>query len=81
FFPNGRLIHTFNCGLHTFEDSVDNELNKEENFKLANDILGKYLELSATESRNVVFNYNECISIKREIEKEMEEEKSDIDFL
>jgi hypothetical protein len=81
FFPNSRLIDTFNCGLHTFEDNVDNELNKKENFKLANDILGKYLELSATESRNVVFNYNECISIKREIEKEMEEEKSDIDFL
>ncbi|HFL3543740.1 TPA: NACHT domain-containing NTPase [Clostridioides difficile] len=45
-----------------------------------NRISNKYLPYFI-KSEATILNYEECIKIKRELEKEMEEEKSDIDFL
>ncbi|MDX5648686.1 hypothetical protein, partial [Clostridioides difficile] len=78
---NDELIDNISHGLYVFEDNIDNELNKKEYFKFANDILYKYLQSLFVEAGTVIFNYEECINIKREIEKEIEEEKNDIDFL
>ncbi|ENY8871548.1 hypothetical protein LA791_010440 [Clostridioides difficile] len=80
FFAN-ELINRIEGGLYCFEDDIDNELNKKKNFKLGNDILSKYLASLFTEVGNIIFDYKECIRVKKEIEKEMEEEKNDIDFL
>ncbi|MDI2980923.1 NB-ARC domain-containing protein [Clostridioides difficile] len=78
---NDELIYNISHGLYVFEDNIDNELNKKEYFKFANDILYKYLKSLFVEAGTVIFNYEECINIKREIEKEIEEEQNDIDFL
>ncbi|MCC0652203.1 hypothetical protein IC174_06460 [Clostridioides sp. ES-S-0001-03] len=80
FFAN-ELINRIESGLYCFEDDIDNELNKKKNFNLGNDILSKYLASLFTEVGNIIFDYKECIRVKKEIEKEMEEEKNDIDFL
>ncbi|HFL3863133.1 TPA: NACHT domain-containing NTPase [Clostridioides difficile] len=65
-------------GNYVLNDNIDNELNKKESFVLVNYHLIEEVYYIYT---NLLFDYNKCIEMKKQIEKEMEEEKSDIDFL
>ncbi|MDI7817598.1 NB-ARC domain-containing protein [Clostridioides difficile] len=63
---------------YILNDDISDFFNEEKNFADVNVLL---LMLEEMKAFDVNFNYDKCIEIKKQIENEMEEEKSDIDFL
>ncbi|HBG4726924.1 TPA: NACHT domain-containing protein [Clostridioides difficile] len=66
-------------GVYFINDNIKNEINKKENFNLFNNLLLNGLTCSY--GIYLMFDYDSCIKMKKQIEKEIKEEKSDIDFL
>ncbi|MFQ9726514.1 MAG: NACHT domain-containing protein [Clostridium perfringens] len=61
-------------------DDIRNNINKEENFIKFNEWIQKEIA-SSSEKLGLVFDYDECVKLKKIIDKEIDEEKNDIDFL
>ncbi|HFL3675375.1 TPA: NACHT domain-containing NTPase [Clostridioides difficile] len=73
-----KLSDNIVSGKYILNDDIDNELNKKENFALVNYYLIEEVYYTYI---NLLFDYNKCIEMKKQIEKEMEEEKNDLDLL
>lgn len=80
-YSSNELINDISNGFYSFEDDINGELNEDHNYKINNHILNKYLAQLFIESETAILNYEEFIKLKKEVEKEIEEEKNDIDFL
>ena len=61
-------------------DNPENGINKKICFNLAtNIILG--INVNDREGRNLIFDYKECLNLKKKVEDELEAEKDDICFI
>lgn len=74
------LIDNLDVGSYRVNDSVDNELNQMDTFKLINAFIARSCRNRGMRVA-LVFNYDKCMELKREIEREIKDEENDINFL
>lgn len=73
------IMDIFIPGLYKLDDDISNIFNKKEYFNCINDLLLRIIY--NIEAFALVFDYDKCVEIIRQFDKNVEEEKSDIDFL
>jgi hypothetical protein len=67
-------------GIYEVNDNTKNIINNKKMFRLAN-IFIKRNDNELKKDITLILNYDECMKLKEQIEKEIELEKNDIDFL
>lgn len=75
-----KLIDNINVGEYILNDETNNEIN---NMDLFGDITLLILDVISNRRRGIMeaFDYDNCIKLKNSIEKDIENEESDLDFL
>ncbi|HBF4441481.1 TPA: NACHT domain-containing protein [Clostridioides difficile] len=63
---------------YIINDDINNYLNQENTFEAVNNLL---LVLEGAKAFDINFNYNKCIAMKKQIEKDIEEEKTDLYYV
>lgn len=79
-----KIVESFceNVDYKTYHinDNTENVINNKNTFSLATyAIIGK--SISDREGKSLVFDYEECLNLKKKLEDELESEKDDIDFI
>lgn len=75
-----QFIELIDCATYTINDDTENILNRKDLFNLAN----SFIFINSHEKRStetIVFDYDNCIELKKQIEMESKLEENDIDFL
>ncbi len=80
-----KEVDNFMKGIQNYEwnllnDDIENIFNKKDRFSNINNWLQKYIAIDL-EKPAIIFNYNECIKLKNNIDKEIIEEEIDLAFL
>lgn len=66
--------------LYHINDNFENSINSKNIFSLATDaVIG--ISINDREERNLIFDYKECLNLKKKVEDELEIEKDDIYFI
>ncbi|CZR82570.1 hypothetical protein CDFC105_53611 [Clostridioides difficile] len=63
---------------YVINDNINNTLNKKDIFKSVNELL---MDINLLNNSMITFNYQNCMLLKEKIEKEIDEEKTDLYYL
>lgn len=75
----GEIVKVLTPGLYKLDEDINNKLNKKEYFSFVTDLLIQKIYI--IDDHISVFDYSKCLETIKKIEKAMEEEKDDIDFI
>lgn len=75
-----QFINIIEEGTYLVNDTIGNRVNDENIFKLTNDFIIRN-EGSKKNITGLLFNYEKCMKLKDKIEKDIEYEENDLDYL